>query len=125
MKKITTLASLMLGTVLLTACHQNPLKTQPKGKGAAFLIGASAVAERHLKLGIPEGSLGGVYTDCMEGKAEKINCAALYEAMTAFARTGKYPDFKDLTLADLRDKEVFASLRDEYEEVLLTTELKD
>lgn len=125
MNKPTTLTTLILGAALLSACHQNPLKTQPKSQSAAFLISASAVAERHLKRDIPEDSLGGAYTDCMENKAENINCLALYNAMTTFANKGKYPKFQDLRLSDLTDRMVFQQLRDEYEEILLTTELKD
>jgi hypothetical protein len=117
--------TVILGSALLVACHQSPLKTQPKGKSAVFLVKASAVAEQHMKLAIPEGSLGGVYTDCMENHAEKINCLDLYNAMLTFAGSGKYPNFRHLSMADLTDGKVFEQLRDDYEEVLLTTELKD
>jgi hypothetical protein len=123
--KAIMISSLVLSGALLSACHQSPLKSLPKEKSAAFLVKASAVAEQRMKLGIPQGSLGGVYTDCMENKAKKINCPELYNAMLAFAGSGQFPDFKPLTLADLTDDKVFQALRDDYEEVLLTIELKD
>lgn len=125
MKKIRPLLGLVITSALLSACHDNPLKTHAQNKSATFLVNASAIAERQLRLPIAEGSLGGVYTDCMEAKALHINCKALYQAMINVAASGKYPDFKHLTLADLTDETVFAKLRDDYEEILLTTELKD
>lgn len=126
MKKTTLLTaiSLAFAASLLTACHENPLKTHSKSKSATFLVAASADAEKKLRLKIDADSLGGVYTDCMEERAGKTDCKALYKAMIAFASSGKNTDFKTLTWADLTDELVFEDLRDRYEEALLTFELE-
>lgn len=112
--------SWLLAMLLLTACHHdNPLQTHNKNESATFLMSASANAEKRLQLPIKTGDRGALYLECMEGKQDKnIDCQALYQAMVTFAKEGHYPDFKAVNLSHLTNKNIFASLTDDYVEVL-------
>jgi hypothetical protein len=120
MKKI---ALVLVITLTLSACfHNNPLKTQPKRQSAVFLMNASANVEKRLQFAIKKGSYGYGYLECMEGKkSPEINCRALYQGMVVFAKEGHYPAFKSVTIWDLRDKQFFETIGDDYAEVAITT----
>ncbi len=107
----------------LTACHhQNPLKTHSTSESAAFLMNASANAEKRLQFSMKTDERGYGYLECMEGKNNhEIDCARLFTGIVQFAKEGHYVGFDSLTLADLADKTFFETLGDTYTEVLVST----
>jgi hypothetical protein len=108
---------------LLLACqHQNPLAAKTKAQSADFLMNASANVEKRLHFEIKNDEHGYGYLECMEGKENsEIDCKALYLGMLAFAKEHHFPGFDSITLADLTDQKVIASLSDEYYEIMATT----
>ncbi|MDP3559980.1 MAG: protein LvrD [Legionellaceae bacterium] len=119
-KKMLGLAT---SIVLLSACHHdNPLETHSKKDSATFLENASSNVEVRLNFAIKKEEHGYGYGECMEGKKNpEINCTTLYEGMVRFAKEGHYAGFNSLTLADLTNKKMFASLIDDYYEIMITT----
>lgn len=114
MNKAIPMLGILLTACLISGCHQNPLKTNSLRKSSRFLINASVAAEKSLHLGLHESQSPWIYGSCMEGKA-KTDCATFYQAMLEFAKSGAFPEFKGVNLADLKDKAVFETLQDEYE----------
>ncbi|HAU1639293.1 TPA: protein LvrD [Legionella pneumophila] len=112
----------VLMAATISACqHENPLKTQPAKASVAFLINASANAEKRLHFAIHKDAYGFAYLECMEGKqSPEIQCDGLYKGMIAFAKEGHYSGFQKITLADLTDKNLFESLAEEYAETAAT-----
>lgn len=98
--------------VLLTACHENPLKTASKDKTARLLTQASKYAEE--KAGRPQHARG--YFDCIRGKQKALNCDQLYSDMVEYAQ--KEDDFENITVADLKNQEAFKRIKEYYEERL-------
>lgn len=120
LKKIMVMT---VSAVLLSACHhENPLKTHPIKESTAFLVNASANAEKRLHFSIQQDSYGYAYLECMEGKqSAEIQCDHLYQGMVAFAKENHYVGFKSITLSDLTDQRVFQVLGDDYAETAATT----
>lgn len=107
---------IVLATSLLSACHKNPLKTHSVEDSTRFLINASVAATKSMKWDMGEQASQRAYLNCMEGKAQGIDCSSLYQAMLQLAQEQRFASFKELTVADLCDKETFDSLREGYEE---------
>lgn len=121
--KWNTMATVIAGTLALTACHHdNPLKAHTKQESAAFLMNASANLERRLRFDVKKDEHGYGYLECMEGKKNhEIHCDALYQGIVGFAKEDHYPGFASITLKDLTDKGVFDGLSDDYYEVMAST----
>jgi hypothetical protein len=102
MKNKVLTAAVLASATLLSACHQDALKRQPEEKTLAFLIKASSIAGKKLHV---EYKPSHAYSFCMTGNPTKIDCDALYEEMLVVAKTT--PDFKDLTLNELKDSSSF------------------
>ena len=116
MKRITSMICIGLTASLLSACHENPLKTHSTKKNVDFLMDASKAAKDNLKLFGKGYKASTIYQTCVEdGRHIDVNCIAFFDAMVAFAKTQPPSRFTDITRADLRDKAAFARLVDEYE----------
>lgn len=123
MKKITMFITLLMTASCLTGCHKNPLKTNAKEARVGFLIEASHAAGERLSLTTPTGSYA--YRDCVEGKAGMTECAALFNAMVEFAHNSPIHEFKDITVAELADPELFKTIAVNYDETLFYTPLEE
>lgn len=110
--KIKIISLGIAAAFLLTACHENPLKTASKDKTARLLTLASKYAEE--KMGNTQHARG--YFDCMRGKQKALNCNQLYQDMTEYAQ--KQDDFENITVADLKDQSAFKRIKEYYEERL-------
>lgn len=119
-RKVFIITSILL---FLCACrHENPLKTHPSPQSLSFLFNASANAEKRLGFPIHQDAYGYAYLECMEGKkSPEIHCEALYQAMVEFAKEGDYLGFEGLSLADLKDSQLFNQWADDYAELAATT----
>ena len=121
--------SLLIGFVLLTcflgACHKNPLNTKSVQSSSRFLINASVAAEKSLHLGLSEVSAQRAYLNCMDGKNTAFDCNALYQAIVDFSKTGAFPEFKAITVADLTDKSALNRVREEYEQRFFLNNLEN
>lgn len=121
MKTATQILTFTLVTSMLTACHENPLKTHSKTKSVEFLIETSHQAEKGQHLAaLTERS---AYFACMRGKETNLDCNTLFDAMVIAAKDNK--DFGELSRADLTDKAGFAMLEERYEEMLFNTLFED
>lgn len=114
----------ILSACTLCACHHdNPLKTHSKYETLAFLMNASANAERRLHIPTQKDSYGYAYLECMDGKkSPEFQCAALYSEMIVFAKEGHYAGFKSLRAKDLIDSTFFIKIADDYAEFAATHE---
>lgn len=121
--KLKSLATVIAGTLSLTACHHdNPLKTHTKQQSATFLMNASANLERRLRFDVKKDDRGYGYLECMEGKNNhEIHCNTLYQGMIIFAKEGHYPGFESITLKDLTNNRVFNDLSEDYVEAMVST----
>lgn len=115
--------TIITSILALSACHHdNPLKMHSKQQSANFLMNASANVEKRLYFDVRKDEHGYGYLECMEGKNNpEIHCENLYKGIVAFAKEGHYPDFKFITLNDLTDQTVFAGLKDDYFDVMVST----
>jgi hypothetical protein len=102
--------ALILASIGLTGCHQNPLSKHRIEKSARVLQESSQLAERELKL---NRTNGWVYGNCMDGNRAKMDCEAFFKRMLPFVR--KAEGYKAVTLADLKDKEAFEPIEEDYE----------
>lgn len=123
MKNLLKISVVLLGVLTLCACHHNnPLTTHTKQDTLKFLLNASANAEKRLHIPTQKDSYGYAYLECMDGKTSpELSCNALYQEMVSFAqeqRTG----FEQLSLKDVTDSSVFASLAEDYAEYAATHE---
>ena len=125
MNKFTPGFSLLLATILLSACHNNPLKSNKEEHSTRFLINASVAAVKIVKPEINAREAQYIYLSCMKGKEASIDCNAVYAAMARVAKSSEFSAFKGLNVADLTDKAVFDSLRVGYEERLFYNNLGD
>jgi len=107
MKNNVLTAAVLTSAALLSACHQDALKREPQDKTIAFLIKASSIAGKKLHVSYKPSH---AYSFCMTGNPTKIDCDALYEGMLAVAKTT--PDFKDLTLKELKDPSSFKTRKE-------------
>lgn len=115
MDKIKSLLISACVLSLLTACSHNALKTAEPKNAAEFLVHASQVAEKKLKLTelrfySPPG--GYYYRDCMEDKENKKLCHKLYLAMVNYAKTTSV--FNSLTVDDLTNQTAYQKLEEDY-----------
>jgi hypothetical protein len=101
---------------LMTACHQNPLKSESPEKTVAFLIEASRAAEKNTPF---HDLKGAAYSQCMTNNPLQLDCSKLFRDMLCFARD--VPDFNSTTLADLHDKSLFQSLSERYQQQQFNT----
>lgn len=115
MNKTIPILGLMLSSCLLSACHhENPLKKQTELRSSSFLINASVAAWRGLN---PNSTLidgQNAYMHCMTGHGKNSDCKALFQGMVVFAKKGQFPEFKEVSVADLTDADVFDGLSDKY-----------
>ena len=116
-KKIVLLGSLTASSLMMTACHQNPLKSHSERENVATLQEAARVAEKESNL--PSLNRGRTYFNCMKGKPVDIGCKRFFEQMLAALK--KKQGYEDMSLTDLTDKKSFASLADAYEDKLFNT----
>jgi len=107
MKHKVLTAAVLASATLLSACHQDALKRQPEEKTLAFLIKASSIAGKKLHV---EYKPSHAYSFCMSGNPTKIDCDALYDEMIKVAKTT--PDFKDLTLKELKNPSSFKARKE-------------
>ncbi|HAU1765498.1 TPA: protein LvrD [Legionella pneumophila] len=114
----------LIGILALCACHhKNPLTTHSKEDSLKFLLNASANAEKRLHIPIQKDSYGYAYLECMDGKkSPELICDALYQAMTSFAKEHQAAGFEHLSINDLTDHSVFASIAEDYAEYAATHE---
>ena len=123
MKSLLKNSVVLLGVIALCACHhQNPLTTHSKEVSLRFLLNASANAEKSLRIPIQKDSYGFAYLECMDGKASPdLSCNALYQEMVSFAKE-QHTGFEHLSVNDVTDSNVFASLAEDYAEYAATHE---
>lgn len=125
MKQLTLSFCVLLATLLLSACHNNPLKSNKEQRSTRLLINASVAAVHIVKPEMDEREAQYVYLNCMNGKEAALDCSALYQAMVHFAKKSPFIEFHSVSVADLTDKAVFESLREGYEERLFYNNLGD
>lgn len=125
MNKTTLGLGLLFATLLLTACHNNPLKTNKEELCTRFLINASVAAVKIVKPEMDAREAQYAYLSCMKGRQASIDCNSLYAAMVNFAKSSEFSEFKGVNVADLTDKAVFESLLEGYEERLFYNNLGD
>lgn len=102
---------LLPALVLMTACHQSPIKTENKAKIVAFLMDASRFAEKNT----PFHDLKGAgFIQCMTNNTLKLDCPKFFNDMVAFAQTVR--DYKTTTVSDLKDKALYQSLKVQYQQ---------
>ncbi|MBX3710332.1 MAG: protein LvrD [Gammaproteobacteria bacterium] len=123
MTSLLKISVALLGVLTLCACHhKNPLTTHTKQDTFKFLLNASANAEKRLHIPTQKDSYGFAYLECMNGKASPdLSCGALYQEMVSFAKE-QHTGFEQLSLKDITDSNVFASLAEDYAEYAATHE---
>lgn len=125
MNKLATGFSCLLAAGLLSACHNNPLKTNKEQQSTQFIIQASLAGAKALDSTIDEHDAPYAYMYCMKGKWALGDCNALYKAMTQFAKSTSMHAFRGVSVADLTDKEVYDTLREGYEIRLFNNDFGD
>ncbi|MBA2648293.1 MAG: hypothetical protein H0U75_01630 [Legionella sp.] len=115
--KIRMEAGLIASVILLSACHEPPMKTHSKKETIEFLRHAAISAEGTMNL--PARKKGRFYSNCMQGNIEKIDCKRFFSAMLAFAQTNK--DFQHLTYLQLTDAKTYEGLAEDYQDKLFNT----
>ncbi|HHG8507938.1 TPA: T4SS-associated protein LvrD [Legionella pneumophila] len=123
MRNLLKISAMLLGVLTLCACHhKNPLTTHTKQDTLKFLLNASANAEKRLHIPIQKDSYGYVYLECMDGRASsELSCNALYQEMVSFAKE-QHTGFEHLSVKDVSDSSVYASLAEDYAEYAATHE---
>ena len=101
---------------LLSACHQDALKSEPQDKTIAFLIEASAKAGKKLKIDYKPSH---AYSFCMSGNPTHLNCDALFKEIVAIAE--KTPNFKGLTEKALTNPSSFKAMKEPMDIKLFNT----
>lgn len=121
MKKLTKiivlLSSVTASSLMLTACHENPLKAHSERENVATLQEAARMAEKGLSL--PSFKRGRTYLECMKDKQVEVGCGEFFEKMLQALKTKQ--GYGGMNLSDLTDKKTFASLADSYEDKLFNT----
>jgi hypothetical protein len=110
MNKSLIFTSLIMTVSLLMACHNSPLKAARPEKQIALLLNASRGAEKTMNLYSPPG--GGYYLNCMNGNEADIDCQQFFKQMLLVVHQD--PDFKKLTIAELTDQALFATIAEDY-----------
>lgn len=123
MNRLLKVSAVLLGALTLCACHHtNPLTTHTKQDTFQFLLNASANAEKRLHIPIQKDSYGYAYLECMDGKTSpELSCDALYKEMVSFSKE-QHTGFEHLSVKDVADSSVFASLAEDYAEYAATHE---
>lgn len=123
MNRLLKVSAVLLSTLTLCSCHhKNPLTTHTKQDTFQFLLNASANAEKRLHIPTQKDSYGYAYLECMDGKTSPdLSCKALYQEMVSFAQE-QHTGFEQLSLKDVTDSSVFASLAEDYAEYAATHE---
>lgn len=123
MKNLLKISTVLVGVLALCACHhKNPLTTHTKLDTLKFLLNASANAEKRLRIPTQKDSYGFAYMECMDGKASPdLFCGRLYQEMVSFAKE-QHTGFERLSVKDVTDSNVFASLAEDYAEYAATHE---
>ena len=103
---------LLTAALLVTGCHENPLKGHRTRTNVDALLNAATKAER--KLGLDRELAGRVFLDCMEEKAANVNCADFFNLMLSFVQ--KEPGFEGMRPGDLTDRTQFKRLAESYDE---------
>ena len=98
--------------ILLSGCHENPLKGHSIRTNVDVLLKASTKAER--ELGLDRGLSGRIFLDCMKGKAANINCADFFKRMLGIVK--QEPGFESMSHSDLTDSVQFTRLAETYDE---------
>lgn len=121
MKKLTTtialLSSITASSMMLSACHENPLKLHSERENVTALQEAARMVEKNLKLS--SFKRGCTYLECMEGKQVDVNCEKFLGKMLKDLKTKQ--GYGAMNLSDLTDRKIFASLVDSYEEKIFNT----
>lgn len=107
MKKILAIITIVASLGLAACSHENPLQKQPEENMVHFLRDSSEYAAKKMNY---KGSWGDAYLYCMEGDLNKDAdfCPKLYGHMIEFSKK-LGSQFKDLTVEDLTDKQLFDS----------------
>lgn len=116
-KTIVLLSSVTASSLMLTACHENPLKSHGTRENVATLQEVARMAEKDLSL--PSFKRGRTYLDCMKGKPVEVGCEQFFGKMLQALKTKQ--GYGGMNLSDLTDKKTFASLADSYEDKLFNT----
>ncbi|HGU7213400.1 TPA: hypothetical protein ACNBBG_003107 [Legionella pneumophila] len=102
---------LLASSVLMTACHENPLAKHSTKQNVAFLREAALCAELEMKIGKPKK--GVYYSNCMEQNQFGIDCEQFFRTMLACAKS--HESYKELTLNELTDKTMYEHLAEDYQ----------
>ncbi|MFO2820581.1 T4SS-associated protein LvrD [Legionella pneumophila serogroup 1] len=123
MNRLLKVCTVLLGALTLCACyHKNPLTTHTKQDTLKFLLNASANTEKRLHIPTQKDSYGFAYMECMDGKTSPdLSCSTLYQEMVSFAKE-QHTGFESLSVKDITDSRVFASLAEDYAEYAATHE---
>ena len=107
---IVLASALIIG---LTGCNKkpNPIDEMDYNRAGDFVAEFAVHAKKALKLKGPDD--GSQYEACMEKKVHLADhCSALYKEMVHIAN--KNPEFRDLTVKDLTDKEAWKNISPSY-----------
>lgn len=110
--KRAQLSVLLVGTLILTGCYQNPITKNTPKKTISVLRHAAMSAEK--QMGVERNS-GWSFGVCMniEHSPVKVDCSKLFNLMLPLVK--KEAAFKHLTMAQLTNKNTFEPLLDEYD----------
>jgi hypothetical protein len=119
MTKVQSIVSLGLITtsLLLTACHENPLHKHRKEANANFLRDAAFAASKELH--VSPLTAGRTYMGCMDGDKTTAACKRLFLAMLSYAK--ERTSYADLSYQDLTDTKTYIDLAEDYENKLFNT----
>lgn len=106
---MNALLPLLAASLLLSACHDNPLKAEDRPETIHFLVSASRFAESKTAF---QDLKGAGYLQCMTHNTLQLNCEQFFEDMVNFAR--RKPLFQTLTVANLKDKAFFRQIETDY-----------
>ncbi|EEZ95950.1 hypothetical protein [Legionella longbeachae] len=117
MKRLMILTILLSSTLILSGCHDNPLKAMTKDKQIAFLMQASRSAEK--VMGVFSEPGGAYYLSCMQEEDISVDCQKFFKHMLSYAHTQK--EFANLKLAQLTDPNLIADIAIEYQNIFFNT----
>lgn len=112
MKRLPVLAAALSASVLLTACHQNPLTANDSKQTAEFLMKGSMAYEKKADM----RETGTSYKQCMTENILNVDCPKLFAEMIRVAQSTKA--FKSLNVSDLTDKEAYKKIASVYDSTL-------
>ena len=109
--KRVLLPVLWVSASVLTGCYQNPILKNTPRKTISVLWHAASAAEKDMGIERPNGWTYGVCLD-VEPQTVTVDCETLFKKMLPLVK--KDPAFKHITLDQLRDKETFEPLAEDY-----------